>query len=161
MLKIPCYQDTHLPLIRNRFSVEKPDHFQIPSNCTRTKVAGNTLHCAFSSAACHGGTRGTRWVIYSPPPPPNPGPRGWPGDAAPPGASSCVPVNIHCSSGSDAERLGEKKHHISGRSITSGWQNSRCQPSWATSAWKENTGMFLFLMETPLGVGNKQFKCFA
>lgn len=70
MLKIPCYQDTHLPLIRNRFSVEKPDHFQIPSNCTRTKVAGNTLHCAFSSAACHGGTRGTRWVIYSPPPPP-------------------------------------------------------------------------------------------
>lgn len=56
MLKIQRYQDTHLPLIRNRFSFGKPDHFPIPSNCAQSTVAGNALQCTFSPAARHGST---------------------------------------------------------------------------------------------------------
>lgn len=66
VLKIQCYQDTHLPLIRNRFLFGKPDHFQIASNCTQTKVAGNKMQSAFPPAACHSSTPGNHWMLYAP-----------------------------------------------------------------------------------------------
>lgn len=142
MLKIQRYQDTHLPLIRNRFSFGKPDHFPVPSNRPQSKVAGITLHWAFSPPASHGSTHG---VLFSPKTRNHGG--GW-GMLHPQEHPAVCPNPHTAAPGGDASE---------GRCITSGWRNSRCQPS-----RNENTGLLLlFLMETPLGVGNKEFKCFA